>query len=173
MGSISLVSWPVIPTAGARFPSTSVRSSSAVSVGVSTTPTRSETGTVRCSASCTGTSLHGPLEEETAERYTQHIVEGVAYLHSRGVVHRDIKPANILIDLSGGARLADMGLAFSLDDPAITVQGATLGTPHYISPEQAVDPASADIQSDIWSFGATLFHALVGRVGVVAHAGAP
>jgi len=105
----------------------------------------------------------GRLPERAALGLFIPLCRALEHLWEHGVVHRDIKPANILIDLSGGARLADMGLAFSLDDPAITVQGATLGTPHYISPEQAVDPASADIQSDIWSFGATLFHALAGR----------
>ena len=78
-------------------------------------------------------------------------------------MHRDIKPANILIDRSRGACLADLGLAFGDDDPLLTKPGGTLGTPHYISPEQAVDATAADVRSDLWSFGATLFHALCGR----------
>ena len=79
------------------------------------------------------------------------------------VLHRDIKPGNILLDRAGGARLADLGLAFADDDPLLTTADGTLGTPHYISPEQARDPTTADIRSDIWSLGATLFHTLCGR----------
>ena len=63
----------------------------------------------------------------------------------------------------GGARLVDLGLAFADDDPLAHERAATLGTPHYISPEQARDPRSADVQSDIWSLGATLYHAVCGR----------
>ena len=116
-----------------------------------------------------GPSLHlrlrqeGRLKEREALRLFIPLCEALEHLYEHGVVHRDIKPANILIDGKGGARLADLGLAFADDDPSITGQGGTLGTPHYISPEQAVDPTGADVRSDIWSFGATLFQAVCGR----------
>jgi len=116
-----------------------------------------------------GPSLHlrlrqeGRLKEREALRLFIPLCEALEHLYEHGVVHRDIKPANILIDGKGGARLADLGLAFADDDPSITGQGGTLGTPHYISPEQAVDPTTADVRSDIWSFGATLFQAVCGR----------
>jgi len=105
----------------------------------------------------------GRLREREALRYFIPLCEALEHLWEHGVVHRDIKPANILIDHTAGAQLADLGLAFADDDPALTSQGATLGTPHYISPEQAVDPTRADVRSDIWSFGATLYHAVCGR----------
>ncbi|MEM7311213.1 MAG: serine/threonine-protein kinase [Planctomycetota bacterium] len=105
----------------------------------------------------------GRLTERQALRLFIPLCEALEHLWEHGVVHRDIKPANILIDRAVGARLADLGLAFAGDDPALTSQGGTLGTPHYISPEQAVDSAQADVQSDIWSFGATLYHAVCGR----------
>ena len=105
----------------------------------------------------------GRLEEREALRLFIPLCEALEHLCEHGVVHRDIKPANILIDRTVGARLADLGLAFADDDPALTAQGGTLGTPHYISPEQAVDPSQADVRSDIWSFGATLYHAVCGR----------
>jgi tRNA A-37 threonylcarbamoyl transferase component Bud32 len=104
----------------------------------------------------------GRIREREALRLFIPLCEALEHLAENGVVHRDIKPANILLDRRG-ARLADLGLAFAEDDPAITGAGGTLGTPHYISPEQAVDPRKADVRSDIWSFGATLYHAVCGR----------
>ncbi len=105
----------------------------------------------------------GRLKEREALRLFIPLCEALEHLVEHGVVHRDIKPGNILIDRAGGARLADLGLAFADDDPSLTRPGGTLGTPHYISPEQAVDPTGADVKSDIWSFGATLFHTVCGR----------
>lgn len=105
----------------------------------------------------------GALSEREALRLFIPLCEALVHLSEHGVVHRDIKPANILIDDTGGARLADLGLAFSDDDPVLTAQGGTLGTPHYISPEQARDPSTVDGRADLWSFGATLYHALCGE----------
>ena len=104
----------------------------------------------------------GRLKEREALRLFIPLCEALEHLWEHGVVHRDIKPGNILIDRGGRARLADLGLAFADDDLELTGQGGTLGTPHYISPEQAIDPTSADVRSDIWSFGATLYHAVCG-----------
>jgi len=105
----------------------------------------------------------GRVNERTALRLFIPLCEALEHLYEHGVVHRDVKPSNILIDVKGRALLADLGLAFADDEPDLTRQGGTLGTPHYISPEQAVDATRADVRSDIWSFGATLFHALCGR----------
>src|SRR5262245_21706284 len=105
----------------------------------------------------------GRIREREALRLFIPLCEALEHLWEHGVVHRDIKPGNILIDKAGGARLADLGLAMAEDDPSITGTGGTLGTPHYISPEQAVDPRKADVKSDIWSFGGTLFHTVCGR----------
>ena len=105
----------------------------------------------------------GRLSEREALRLFIPLCEALVHVHVQGVVHRDIKPGNILIDQSGRARLVDLGLAFAEDDPSLTRHGGTLGTPHYVSPEQARDPQSADVRSDIWSLGASLFHAVCGR----------
>ena len=105
----------------------------------------------------------GRLSEREALRLFIPLCEALVHIWENGVVHRDIKPANILIDKVSGARLADLGLAFADDDPHLTGSEGTLGTPHYISPEQARDPSSVDIRTDIWSFGATLFHAVCGE----------
>ena len=104
-----------------------------------------------------------PLSEREALRVFIPLVEALQHAFERGVVHRDVKPANILVERGGRALLVDLGLAYSEDDPALTKGGGTLGTPHYISPEQARDPSSADAQSDIWSLGATMYHAVCGR----------
>lgn len=105
----------------------------------------------------------GRIGEREALRLFTPLVDALDHAFRAGVVHRDIKPANILIDENGRARLVDLGLAFREDDPLITSPGGTLGTPHYVSPEQARKPESADARSDIWSLGATLYHAVCGR----------
>ncbi len=104
-----------------------------------------------------------PLSEREALRTFIPLVEALQHAFERGIVHRDIKPANILVERGGRALLVDLGLAFAGDDPLVTKSGATLGTPHYISPEQARDPSQADAQSDLWSLGATMYHAVCGR----------
>ncbi|MFN0006351.1 MAG: protein kinase domain-containing protein [Planctomycetota bacterium] len=105
----------------------------------------------------------GPLTEREALRMFIPLVEALQHAFERGVVHRDIKPGNILVARDGRALLVDLGLAVADDDPLLTKSGGTLGTPHYISPEQARDPRTADVQSDLWSLGATLYHAVCGR----------
>jgi hypothetical protein len=105
----------------------------------------------------------GRLTEREALRVFTPLVDALDHAYRQSVVHRDIKPANILIDKAGRARLVDLGLAFREDDPLITSPGSTLGTPHYVSPEQARNPGQADTRSDIWSLGATFYHAVCGR----------
>lgn len=87
------------------------------------------------------------------------------YAHQSGIVHRDIKPSNILIDEEGKAYLTDFGLAKELSkaDSALTLSGSILGTPDYMSPEQAIGKLNKiDARSDIFSLGATLYHVLTG-----------
>jgi serine/threonine protein kinase len=109
----------------------------------------------------------GPLPLAEALSYTIQITEALAHADLRGVVHRDIKPSNVLITPEGRVKLIDMGLARVRNvDPAavdLTQSGVTLGTFDYISPEQARDPRIADIRSDIYSLGCTLFFMLAGR----------
>lgn len=107
----------------------------------------------------------GPLPACLAATYGQKIAEAVQYAHKHQVLHRDLKPPNILIDASDQPRITDFGLARRLDlDRQTTLSGELLGTPGYMSPEQASgqhDQVRAP--SDIYSLGAILYHLLTGR----------
>jgi serine/threonine protein kinase len=108
----------------------------------------------------------GPLPVPEAINYMLQVATGLAHAAQRGVVHRDIKPSNIIITPHGRAKLVDMGLARSMelhDGRALTQSGVTLGTFEYISPEQALEPRTADVRSDIYSLGCTFYHALTGQ----------
>lgn len=109
----------------------------------------------------------GRLPVPEAVHYMLQVATGLAHAAERGVVHRDIKPSNIIIGPTGRAKLVDMGLARSMIAPAgdveLTQSGVTLGTFDYISPEQALEPRSADVRSDIYSLGCTFYQALTGQ----------
>ena len=90
--------------------------------------------------------------------------DGLAHAHARGVVHRDIKPSNLILDEQGRLWIADFGLARRLDDATITRSGAVMGTPRYMSPEQArASSRPVDHRTDIYSLGATFYELLARR----------
>ena len=98
----------------------------------------------------------------TATALILHVAEGLAAAAEFGVVHRDIKPDNIMVTAKGTAKLADFGLAKSVDSSAMTLEGAVLGTPLYLPPE-ACRGEPVDARGDLYSLGCTWFHLLAGR----------
>ena len=106
----------------------------------------------------------GPIPEARALKIVQQIAAALEFAEKRGFVHRDIKPDNILLTASDDTKLADLGLAkHTGDDASLTQAGMAVGSPHYISPEQARGEKDIDIRTDIYSLGATLFHMVTGR----------
>jgi serine/threonine protein kinase/ankyrin repeat protein/formylglycine-generating enzyme required for sulfatase activity len=120
----------------------------------------------------------GALPVAEACDYVQQAAIGLQHAHERGMVHRDIKPHNLMVTKDGTVKILDFGLASLapealLDSDAVeargdlTAAGAIMGTPDFISPEQAEDARKADIRSDIYSLGATLYFLLSGRMPFV------
>ncbi len=106
-----------------------------------------------------------PLPARQAAEYLRTIATAVHYAHQRGVLHRDLKPSNVLLDAFDQPRITDFGLAKLLDgDAELTTTGQVLGSPSYISPEQAAGKAGEfGPGGDIYSLGAILYHLLTGR----------
>jgi serine/threonine protein kinase len=114
---------------------------------------------------------HGRLSLAEAQWYLKQIAAALDYAHEQGCVHCDVKPANILLDGAGNVQLSDFGIVHMMpaeanpahpQQPAAKVPGMLLGTPDYISPEQAMGKP-LDGRSDIYSLGITLFTLLAGR----------
>jgi serine/threonine protein kinase len=108
------------------------------------------------------------LSLDDALRITREVAGAIDYAHQRGVVHRDIKPENILLTTQGNALLADFGIARALaGDPSavgtLTQTGTTVGTPQYMSPEQAAGERDVTPQTDIYSLGAVCYEMLTGE----------
>ncbi len=102
-----------------------------------------------------------PLSPARALSIAVQVAEGLAYAHEHGVVHRDIKPANIMVVADGPVKITDFGLARKRVSPDVTLSGSALGSPRYMSPEQALGKR-ADHRSDIFSLGVVLYEMLTG-----------
>ena len=106
----------------------------------------------------------GPLSPADAVRVAVHVADGLSEAHEKGIVHRDIKPDNILVSKKV-VKILDFGIAKQLGgtaDPALTQGGMVVGTPHYMSPEQALGRA-VDARTDIFSLGVVLYEMLSGQ----------
>jgi TRAP transporter TAXI family solute receptor len=107
----------------------------------------------------------GPLEVKQAVGYVRDVARAIHYAHQHGVVHRDLKPANVLIDEFDHVVITDFGLAKQIGaEQGLTATGAALGTPSYMSPEQALGKSEAQgVATDVYAMGAILFALLTGK----------
>jgi len=99
----------------------------------------------------------------TAISIARQVAEGLSEAHKLGIVHRDLKPGNIMIDKEGQAKIMDFGIARAVREKGITGEGAIIGTPEYMSPEQ-VEGKEADQRTDLYALGVILFEMVTGRV---------
>lgn len=103
------------------------------------------------------------LDPRLAANLVAQVADGLSAAHAAGLVHRDVKPGNVLVDAAmGRAKLADFGLARTVDAVHVTRSGVVLGTPAYMAPEQVRDPSAAGPAADVYGLGATLYEALTG-----------
>ena len=117
---------------------------------------------------CAGTNLRALIRNQPrlslrdAVSFSHQLSSALAYAHTQGIIHRDIKPANVLVDKKGKAKLTDFGIAAALDEASITSTGQVIGTPEYMSPEQARG-VKLDGRSDLYSLGIMMYEMLTGR----------
>ncbi len=117
---------------------------------------------------CPGGSLadrisRGPLSPREAARLVEVLARAAHAIHSEGIVHRDLKPANVLFGADGSPKIADFGLARGPGHEGLTQDGALLGTPAYMAPEQACGIRDAGAAVDVWALGVILYECITGH----------
>jgi serine/threonine protein kinase len=110
----------------------------------------------------------GRFKPEQALAVVPKICDALQFAHTEGILHRDIKPENILLDSKGRVKIADFGIAKLISeeqaDARLTASGGTLGTPHYMAPEQVERPSTVDHRADIYSLGVVFYEMLTGEL---------
>jgi tRNA A-37 threonylcarbamoyl transferase component Bud32 len=110
----------------------------------------------------------GRFTPEQALAVVPKICDALQFAHNEGILHRDIKPENILLDSKGRLKIADFGIAKLIGEPQgeahLTASGGTLGTPHYMAPEQVEEPGAVDHRADIYSLGVVFYEMLTGEL---------
>ncbi|MDH3592439.1 MAG: serine/threonine protein kinase, partial [Planctomycetota bacterium] len=104
-----------------------------------------------------------PLAEADALAIARDVAHALAHAHDAGIIHRDVKPGNVMRTKDGRVKLADFGLARGQAPSDLTLEHASIGTPHYVAPEQMRRAADANERSDLFGLGATLYHMVTGR----------
>ena len=104
----------------------------------------------------------GPRPADEVAAVLAQVADALTAAHEVDIVHRDVKPSNILVSMDGQVKLSDFGIARAMADATLTRTGLVTGSPAYLSPEVATG-ASATKASDVWSLGATMYHALAGH----------
>jgi eukaryotic-like serine/threonine-protein kinase len=105
----------------------------------------------------------GPLSSAASATVALRVAQALQVAHRRGIIHRDVKPQNILLGESGEVKVTDFGIAQAATLATLTLEGSVMGTPHYISPEQA-QGEEARSQSDLYSLGVVLYEMLTGEL---------
>jgi len=105
----------------------------------------------------------GLLPSEVAALIGARLADALRYAHESGIIHRDLKPENVMLRADGTVKLMDFGIARFLDESSVTMTGALVGSPAYMSPEQALERV-LDPRSDLFSLGTLLFHLVTGQL---------
>jgi serine/threonine-protein kinase len=113
----------------------------------------------------------GPLPLGEAVAIASDLLDALDYAHQRGIIHRDVKPSNILLDRAGQAYLTDFGIALLVGQDRRTRTGTSLGTPHYMSPDQIRSPRTIDHRADVYSAACVIYEMLAGRPPFLADDG--
>jgi predicted Ser/Thr protein kinase len=112
----------------------------------------------------------GRFSPDAALAIVPKICEALQYAHEQGVLHRDIKPENLLLDTKGRIKIADFGIAKLIGEEqapvTLTGTGSSLGTPHYMAPEQLENPGQVDHRADIYSLGVVFYEMLTGELPI-------
>ena len=106
--------------------------------------------------------LQAPMPIEDALPICRDVLAALEYAHSQHIVHRDIKPSNIMVDKARRAMVLDFGVALARGERRLTKAGRTVGTPHFMSPEQIMASPMVDARADIYGFGCVLYQMLTG-----------